>query len=160
MNEKIGLLKNIGLEFKKFALRGNVIDLAVGIIIGASFNKIVNSLVSDIVMPPLGFLLGRVDFSEFFFALSSKQFETIAEAKDAGVSVVAYGMFINALIAFIITAFAVFILVKAINKLQAKQEKEPEKTVSTRPCPFCFTSISIKAKRCPACTSDITPDEL
>ncbi len=159
MNEKIGLIKNIGLEFKKFALRGNVIDLAVGIIIGASFNKIVSSLVSDIVMPPLGFLLGRVDFSDFFIALSSQDFATIADAKAAGVSIIAYGMFLNTLIAFIITAFAVFLLVKAINKLQAKQEKEPEKTASTRACPFCFTSISLKAKRCPACTSEVTPDE-
>jgi len=159
MDKKIGFIKSVGVEFKKFALRGNVIDLAVGVIIGAAFNKIVNSLVTDIVMPPLGFILGRVDFSDLFIALSSQEFATIADAKAAGVSVIAYGMFINALIAFIITAFAVFLLVKAINKMQAKEEKEPAKTATTRPCPFCYTSISLKAKRCPACTSEVTPDE-
>lgn len=158
MQEKIGLIKSVGVEFKKFALRGNVIDLAVGVIIGAAFNKIVNSLVTDIVMPPLGFILGRVDFSDLFVALSGQDFATLADAKTAGVPVIAYGMFINVLIAFIITAFAVFLLVKAINKMQEKEEKEPAKTDTTRACPFCFSKISVKAKRCPACTSEVTPE--
>ena len=157
MKEKLGFIKEVGSEFKKFALRGNVIDLAVGVIVGAAFNKIVSSLVSDTVMPPLGFILGRVDFSDLYFALSTQKFESLAKAKEAGVPVVSYGMFINALIAFIITAFAVFVLVKFINKLQAKNEKEPEKTATSRPCPFCFTAISVKAKKCPACTADIEP---
>ena len=160
MKEKFGVVKSIANEFQKFALRGSVIDLAVGIIIGAAFNKIVNSLVTDIIMPPLGFLMGRVDFTDFYIGLSSKHFETLADAKAAGVVTVNYGMFINNLIAFIITAFAVFLLVKGINKLKDVYEKEPPKTKNTRPCPYCLTVVSVKASRCSACTSTLEPTEL
>lgn len=160
MDKKIGFIKEVGVEFKKFALRGNVIDLAVGIIIGAAFNKIVSSLVSDIIMPPLGFVLGRVDFADFYIPLTSQEFESVAAAKAAGAPIIAYGLFINAFIAFLVTAFAVFLLVKAINKMQAKEDKEPTKTDTTRACPFCFSKISVKAKRCPACTSEVTPEAI
>ncbi len=157
MKKSFSFAKDITGEFKKFALRGSVIDLAVGVIVGAAFNKIVNSLVSDIIMPPLGFILGRVDFSELYLTLSSSKFESLAKAREAGVPVIAYGLFINALIAFVITAFAIFIVVKFINKLKDKNEKEPEATPTTRACPFCFTSVSVKASRCSACTEKIEP---
>ncbi len=159
MDKKIGFIKSMGVEFKKFALRGNVIDLAVGIIIGAAFNKIVSSLVSDIIMPPLGFVLGRVDFADFYISLTSQKFESVAAAKAAGAPIIAYGLFINAFIAFLVTAFAVFIMVKAINKMQEDEAKEPAKTDTTRPCPFCFTKISVKASKCPACTSSVDPQD-
>ena len=153
MKNGISFIKEIGDEFKKFALRGSVIDLAVGVIIGAAFNKIVNSLVSDIIMPPLGFILGRVDFSDLYIDLSAQSFETLAKAKEAGVPVVAYGLFINAMIAFLITAFAIFLLVKFINKLKDRNEKKPPVTDSSKPCPFCLSSISKDASRCSQCTS-------
>ena len=157
MKKSVTFVKSIGDEFKKFALRGSVIDLAVGVIIGAAFNKIVNSLVTDIIMPPLGFILGRVDFSELFLTLSKQDFESLSKVREAGVPVIAYGLFINAMIAFLITAFAIFLLVKFINKLKDKNEKEPEATPTTRACPFCFTSVSVKASRCSACTEKIEP---
>lgn len=151
-------IKDIGNEFQKFALRGNVIDLAVGIMVGAAFGKIVNSLVTDIVMPPIGFVMGRVDFSEFFVALSSTDVPSIEVAKELGITTINYGLFINALIAFIITALAVFVLVKAINKIKDKYEKKPPVTETSKPCPFCFSSISKQATRCPFCTSEIPKD--
>ncbi len=110
-------------EFKKFAVRGNVMDLAVGVIIGAAFTNIVTSLVNDIIMPPLGFVLGRIDFSDFFLALSTQHFDTIAQAKAAGVPLITYGVFINNVVKFMITAFAVFMLVRQINKLSKKTEE-------------------------------------
>lgn len=148
-------MKKILQEFKTFALRGNVTDLAVGIIIGASFNSIVNSLVNDIIMPPIGLILGQVDFSELYINLGSGSFESLSAAKEAGAPVVSYGLFINALISFLITAFAVFILVRIINKLKSKEEKNPQPTPSTKPCPYCFNQVPIKATRCPFCTSII-----
>jgi len=148
-------MKNILLEFRKFALKGSVVDLAVGIIIGAAFNSIVQSLVNDIIMPPIGFLIGDVDFREFFINLSSDRYETLAEAQAAGVATINYGLFINALVSFLVVAFSVFVLVRLINRMREKQEKSPQKTATTRPCPFCFLDISFKATRCPHCTSDI-----
>lgn len=118
-------------EFKKFALRGNAIDLAVGIIIGAAFNSIVNSLVKDIVTPPIGWMLGRVDFSDLYINLTSIEYESLSAAKAAGAATINYGSFINALISFIITAWVLFILVKVINKLKEKEQKEPNKTENT-----------------------------
>jgi large conductance mechanosensitive channel len=140
-------------EFKEFAMRGNVMDLAVGIIIGGAFGKIVTSFVSDILMPPVGLLLGKVDFTNLFINLSGKPFTSIAEAKAAGAPTLNYGSFINTIIDFAIIAFAVFLLVRHINRMK----REPEKTLpDTRECPFCISTISNKATRCPNCTSELT----
>ena len=150
-------MKKIFEEFKKFALKGSVIDLAIGIIIGAAFNSIVKSLVDDIIMPPLGFLLGEVDFKEFFINLGSEHYETLSEAQSAGAATINYGMFINNMTSFLVVAFSVFLLVKGINILRERQEQTPKETKTTRPCPHCLTDISRKADRCPNCTSKIEP---
>jgi large conductance mechanosensitive channel len=139
-------------EFKAFAMRGNVIDLAVGVIIGAAFGKIVTSLVSDILMPPLGLVLGKVDFSNLFVTLGSGHFASIAEAKAAGAPTLNYGLFINNIIDFLIVAFAVFLMVRQINKLQPAPPPAPP---STRPCPYCISEIPLAATRCPNCTSQV-----
>jgi len=140
-------------EFKAFAMRGNVVDMAVGIIIGGAFGTIVKSLVSDVIMPPIGLLVGGVDFADLFITLKdgavAGPYASLASAQAAGAVTVGYGLFINAVISFMIVAFAVFMLIKAINKLQAEKPAE----ASTRDCPFCCSSISIKATRCPNCTS-------
>lgn len=145
-------MKSFLNEFKKFAMRGNVIDMAVGIIIGAAFGKIVNSLVEDVLMPPIGLVLGKVDFSQLQLVLAKS-------ADDKADVAIRYGAFINALISFIIVAFAVFLLIKAINTLQEKmaaKEKAQEKAEpTTKVCPYCFSEISINATRCPHCTSEI-----
>lgn len=138
-------------EFKKFAMRGNVIDLAVGIIIGASFGKIVSSFVNDILMPLMGVLLGKIDFSNLFINLSGRNYSTIAAAKAAGAATLNYGLFINAVVDFVIIAFAIFLLIKQINKLSPKA-KEP---VLQKECPYCLSMINIKAKKCPHCTSEL-----
>ena len=139
-------------EFREFAMRGNVVDLAVGVIIGAAFGKIVTSLVNDILMPPLGLILGSVDFSNIFLNLSGKHFASLAEAKAAGAPTVNVGLFINAVIDFVIVAFAVFLIVKQINRLK---REPPPATPSTRPCPYCISEVPIQATRCPHCTSDL-----
>lgn len=143
-------------EFKKFAMRGNVVDMAVGIIIGGAFGTIVKSLVSDVIMPPIGLLLGGVDFSNLFITLKegavAGPYSTLAIAQEAGAVTISYGVFINAVISFLIVAFAVFLLIKSINKLQS--EEEP-KEVTTKECEFCRTSIAIKATKCPNCTADL-----
>ncbi len=148
-------------EFKEFAMRGNVIDMAVGIIIGGAFNQIVNSLVNDVLMPPIGLLMGRVDFSNLYINLSGGTYESLAKAKEAGAATLNYGLFINAVINFLIVAFAVFMLVKGINTARRLAEKQKEEeqapTPSTKECPYCFTTIPIKAKRCPHCTSQLEP---
>jgi large conductance mechanosensitive channel len=136
-------------EFKEFAMRGNVVDLAVGVVIGAAFGKIVTSFVSDIIMPPLGLLLGKVDFSNLFINLSGTHYDTLAAAKAAGAATLNYGLFINAIIDFLIIAFAVFLLVREINRLN----RAPPTTPTTRPCPYCISSIPVQATRCPHCTS-------
>jgi len=145
-------------EFKEFAMRGNVVDMAVGIIIGASFGTIVKSLVSDIIMPPIGLLLGNVDFSELFLVLkegaSPGPFATLADAQKAGAVTINYGMFINTVISFVIVAFAVFLLIKGVNNLKRKEEAPPEEP-TTKDCPHCASEISIKATRCPFCTSEL-----
>jgi large conductance mechanosensitive channel len=140
-------------EFKAFAMRGNVVDMAVGIIIGAAFGKIITSLVNDVIMPPIGLLLGKVDFSNLFINLSGKTFETLAEAKKAGAATLNYGLFLNTAINFVIVGFAVFLLVKQVNRLK---RNEPVPAPTTHDCRFCYTSIPIKATRCPHCTSDLT----
>lgn len=137
-------------EFSQFAMRGNVMDLAIGVIIGASFNEIVSSLVSDIIMPPFGLLFGGIKFSNFFFNLTNKHIYTLQEAQQSNVPVIAYGNFIDAIIQFIIVAFAIFIFVKQINRLFPK--KTASKTDS-RLCPYCYQPIHKDATRCPHCTS-------
>lgn len=139
-------------EFKKFIMRGNVIDLAVGVIIGGAFGKIVTSLVNDIVMPVIGLLLGKVDFSNLFVAFGSGNFNTIEEAKNAGVATLNYGLFINNVIDFLIIAFSIFIVIRQINRLN-KKKKEEESPVTTTQCKYCFSEINIAATRCPHCTS-------
>jgi len=141
-------------EFKKFALKGNVMDLAVGVIIGGAFGKIVNSLVADVLMPPLGLLLGKVDFSNMFVTLSGEKMDTVAKAKEAGAVTLNYGLFINEIVNFVLLAFAVFLLVKWINSLR---EQPAPADPTERDCPSCFTSISRKASRCPNCTSTVEP---
>lgn len=140
-------------EFKEFAMKGNVVDLAVGVIIGGAFGKIVTSLVNDIVMPLVGILLGKVDFSNLFLALGEGNFKTIQEAKDAGVATLNYGLFINNIIDFIIVAFSIFIVIKQINRFSKKKEEAP--VVNKKKCPFCYTEIHMDATRCPNCTSEI-----
>ena len=151
------LKKNFG-EFKTFAMKGNVIDMAVGIIIGAAFGKIIDSLVKDIIMPPLGWLMGKVDFTNLYLTLPNYdgeiiKYPSLEAAQSAGVVTINYGIFINTMISFIIVAFSVFILVKAINKLRAQEVKE--ETVTTKTCPYCFSNIDIRATKCPNCTSAI-----
>lgn len=138
-------------EFKEFAMRGNVVDLAVGIIIGASFGKIVSSFVSDILMPLIGMFLGKMDFSNLFINLSGKQYSTIAEAKAAGAATLNYGLFINSVVDFLIVAFAIFLLLKQINKFKKPQEE----IITDKECPFCYAKIDIRAKKCSNCTSTL-----
>ena len=145
-------------EFKEFALKGNVIDIAVGIIIGAAFGSIVNSLVADVIMPPIGLLLGKVDFSNLFIVLSSGKaagpYSSIADAKVAGAVTLNYGLFINTVISFAIVSFAVFLLVKNINRLR-RLEETPPAVPTTKECPFCLSTIPVKAVRCGHCTSNL-----
>jgi large conductance mechanosensitive channel len=146
-------------EFKEFAMRGNVVDMAVGIIIGAAFGTIVKSLVSDVIMPPIGLLLGNVDFSNLFILLKqgaevAGPYASLADAQAAGAVTLNYGMFINTIISFLIVAFAVFMLIRGINKLKRKEEAPPAEP-TTKECPHCFSTIPIKAVRCPMCTSEL-----
>lgn len=140
-------------EFRDFAMRGSVVDLAIGIVIGAAFGRVVSYFVNDILMPPLGLLLGNVDFSSLFINLSGKAYGSVAEAKAAGAATINYGIFINSIIDFIIVAFAIFIVVKQMNRLTAKPA--PAAVPTTKECPYCVTTIPIKATRCPACTSEL-----
>jgi len=147
-------------EFKDFALRGNVMDMAVGIIIGAAFSTIVNSLVKDILMPPFGWLLGGVDFENFYLTVKTGTpvgpYLSLADAQAAGAVTVNYGLFINAIISFLIVTLAMFVLIRAINRLQeGKPEEDQETAPITRECPFCFTTIPTQATRCPHCTSQL-----
>ena len=143
-------------EFKKFIMRGNVIDMAVGIILGTAFGKIVSSLVKDILMPPIGMLLGGVDFTNLFIDLSGKGYKTLAEAMEAGAPVIRYGIFINTIIEFLIIAFSIFLVVKGINKLEEMKKKEEEAAApTTKECPYCHMQIPIEAVKCPYCTADL-----
>jgi len=149
-------------EFKTFAVKGNVIDMAVGIIIGAAFGKVVNSVVADIIMPPMGWLMGKVDFTNLYLTLPNAQGEivaypSLAAAQAAGAVTINYGLFINTIINFVIVAFAVFLLIKFINKLRASVEKKEEivEEATTKECPYCFSTININATKCPHCTSEL-----
>ncbi|MBX4198387.1 large conductance mechanosensitive channel protein MscL [Candidatus Parcubacteria bacterium] len=148
-------MKNFLREFKEFAVRGNVVDLAVGLIIGSAFTTIVNSLVKDIIMPPLGLVLKRVDFSNLFIDLSGNGYQTLTEAQAAGVPTINYGLFINNVITFLITAFVIYLLIHWINKIRRKQARGEEKSPETKQCPYCFSTIALKATRCPQCTSEL-----
>ncbi len=143
-------------EFREFAMRGNVVDMAVGIIIGASFGTIVKSLVDDVIMPPIGLLLGSVDFSDLFITLkdgaSAGPYLTLAAAKDAGAVALGYGAFFNTVVSFLIVAFAVFLLIKGMNKMKRQQEA-PAAAPNTKECPHCLSTIPIKATKCAHCTS-------
>ena len=138
-------------EFRDFAARGNVVDLAVGVIIGAAFGKVVTSIVSDLIMPPIGMALGRVDFSNLFVALNGGIYASLAEAKAAGAPTLNYGVFLNTCLEFLIVAFAVFLLVKQVNRLKGPV------VIDTRDCPFCMSKMAMKATRCPGCTSEVKP---
>jgi large conductance mechanosensitive channel len=143
----MGMLK----EFREFAARGNVIDLAVAVIIGAAFTKVVTSIVNDLIMPPIGMALGRVDFSSLFVPLDGGTYVSLADAKAKGAPTLNYGVFLNTAIEFLIVAFAVFLLVKQVNRLKAPV------VIDTRDCPFCYSKMALKATRCPACTSEVRP---
>lgn len=139
-------------EFKKFIMRGNVFDLAVGIIIGGAFGKIVTSFVNDILMPPIGALLGKVDFTNLFISLTGEKYASLAAAQEAGAATINYGMFFNTILDFVIVALVIFLLVRQVNKLK---KEEPAAAPTTKSCPYCFTDIPIKATRCPHCTSQL-----
>ena len=141
-------------EFKEFAMRGNVLDLAIGIIIGAAFGKIITSFVNDILMPPIGLILGKVDFSNLFINLSGKSYATLAEAKAVGAATLNYGLFLNTVIDFAIVACAIFMLVRVVNRMRRQPEPAPA-ALTAKECPYCFSSIPIKATRCPHCTSQL-----
>jgi len=150
----MGMMK----EFREFAVRGNVVDMAVGIIIGAAFGTIVKSLVSDVIMPPIGLLLGNVDFTNLFIVIKEGAqvgpYATLELANKAGAVTLNYGVFINTIISFLIVAFAVFLLIRNINRLKKKEEAPPAEP-TTKECPYCFSTISIKAVRCPNCTTEL-----
>ncbi|MGA8366224.1 MAG: large-conductance mechanosensitive channel protein MscL [Candidatus Acidiferrales bacterium] len=137
-------------EFREFAMRGNVVDMAVGIIIGAAFGRIITSLVNDILMPPIGRLLGKVDFSNLFLNISGQSYPTLAAAKAAGAATINYGVFLNTVIDFVIVAFAIFLVIRQVNRWN-----KPAPAPATKDCPYCFTAIPLPATRCPNCTSEI-----
>ncbi len=139
-------------EFKAFAMKGNVIDMAVGIVVGVAFGKIVTSLVNDVIMPPIGLLLGKLDFSNLYINLTRQSYESLAAAKAAGAATLNYGLFVNTVLDFVIVALAIFIVVKQINRFKAKPQPAPP---NTKECAFCFTQIPIKALKCPNCTADL-----
>jgi large conductance mechanosensitive channel len=137
-------------EFKEFAIKGRAIDMAVGIVIGAAFGRIITSLVSDIIMPPIGLLLGHVNFSNLFVSLNGKTYETLDAAKAAGAATINYGLFLNAVIDFLIVGFVIFLVVRQVNRWTEKPA-----AITTRDCPYCVSTIPLKATRCPNCTSDL-----
>lgn len=143
-------------EWKTFLMRGNVLDLAVGVIIGGAFGKIVTSFVNDILMPPLGLLLGRMNFSDLFISLNGQAYPSLAAAKAAGAPTLNYGLFINSLIDFILIGTAIFLLIKQVNRLQ---KSEPAPAPDTKECPFCCSKIPLAASRCPHCTSQLAEEK-
>lgn len=149
-------VKHFFSEFKEFAIKGNVMDLAVGIIIGTAFNNVVQSLVKDIILPPIGLLLHKVDFSNLFIDLSGAHFASVTDAQKAGAPTINYGLFINTLISFIVTAFAVYIVVKWMNRLRRRRDEGKDQEPTTKSCPFCISTIPVKATRCPQCTSTLS----
>lgn len=138
-------------EFKTFAIKGNILDMAIGIVIGVAFGKIVTSFVNDLLMPPVGLLLGKMDFSNLFIHLSDKTYPTLAAAKEAGAPTLNYGLFLNTVLDFLIVAFVLFLVVKQVNRLKRIEEVVKD----TRECPYCISEISLKATRCPHCTAQI-----
>ena len=143
-------------DFKEFAMRGNVLDLAVGVIIGAAFGKIVNSLVNDVIMPPIGLLVGKIDFSNLFLDLSGTHPPSLAEAKKVGAATLNYGIFLNTVLEFVIVAFAVFLLVKQVNRWRQPAPAAPAPPPpATKDCPYCVSAIAVRATRCPHCTAQL-----
>ena len=140
-------------EFKAFAMRGTVLDLAIGIIIGGAFGKIITSLVNDVIMPPVGLLLGRVNFAGLFVSLTGARFASLAEAQAAGAPTINYGVFLNTIVDFVLVAFVIFLLVRQVNRLSPKPAPAPP--APTKDCPHCLSSIPLKAARCPFCTSQL-----
>jgi large conductance mechanosensitive channel len=145
----MGMLK----EFRDFAVKGNAIDMAVGLVIGAAFGDVVKSLVSDVIMPPIGLLLGKVDFTNFFVSLTGAHYDTLKVAKEAGAPTLNYGIFLNFVINFLIVAFAIFLVIKQINRLK---KSPPPADPTTKVCQYCTTAIPVKATRCPCCTSQLS----
>jgi len=141
-------------EFREFAARGNVVDLAVGVIIGAAFGKIVTSLVNDVVMPPIGMIIGHIDFKNLFAPLNGQHYASLADAQKAAAPTINYGVFLNTVLEFLIVAFVIFLMVRQINRLKTPAPTPP--TPEARDCPFCFSRIPLKATRCPQCTSDVS----
>jgi large conductance mechanosensitive channel len=141
-------------EFREFAMRGNVLDMAIGIILGAAFGKIITSLVNDVLMPPIGLVVGRINFANLFINLSGVHYATLTEAKAAGAATINYGLFLNTVIDFLIVAFVIFLLIRQVNRLKRQQEV-PSAVPPTKECRYCLSSIPIKATRCPHCTSEL-----
>jgi large conductance mechanosensitive channel len=145
-------------EFKEFALKGSVMDMAVGVIIGAAFGKVVGSLVNDVLMPPIGLLTGRIDFGNLFLALDGNAYASLADAKKVGAATLNYGVFINTAIEFLIVAFAVFLMVKQVNRMRREKPAEaPAPAPATKECPYCTMAIPAKAVKCPQCTAQLAP---
>ncbi len=142
-------------EFKEFVMRGNVLDLAVAVIIGGAFGKIITSFVNDVLMPPIGLLLGGVDFTNLFLALDGKTYDSLEAATAAGAATINYGVFINTVVDFLIVAFVIFLIIKAANATKKKEAPAAPAEPTTKDCPYCFTTIAIKATRCPNCTSEL-----
>ena len=153
------MFKNLIKELKEFILKGNMIDMAIGIIIGASFSKVIDSLVKDIIMPPIGMLLGKVDFTNLYFQIYpyNKHYETLKLAQESGAVTINYGIFLNTFISFTIVAITVFFIIKSINKFKNKlcKNQKIEKEITQKDCPYCLSTIPIKATRCPYCTSNL-----
>jgi large conductance mechanosensitive channel len=141
-------------EFREFAMRGSVVDLATGVIVGTAFTKIVTSVTQDILMPPIGLLLGRVDFASLFVSLNGKHYASLAAAKEAGAPTINYGLFLNNVLDFVIVAFVIFLMVKEINRMRRRHEAAPT-APATKECPHCISQIPVRATRCPACTSQL-----
>ena len=144
-------------EFRDFAVKGNFLDMAVGIIIGVAFGSVINSLVNDIIMPPIGFLLNKVDFSNLFVSLGGGSYASLKLAKDAGASTLNYGLFINTLINFLIVAFVMFLIVRTVNRMKREDKTAAPAEPTTKDCPYCLSAIPVKATRCPHCTSELKP---
>ena len=142
-------------EFKKFVMRGNVLDLAIGVILGGAFGKIVTSFVNDVLMPPIGLLLGKVNFSDLFIDLSGEGYTSLAAAQEAGAATINYGVFFNTILDFVIVAFVIFLVVRQVNKMKKAEPAAPPAEPTTKTCPYCCTDIPIKATRCPNCTSKL-----
>lgn len=142
-------------EFKEFAAKGNVLDMAIGVIIGGAFGKIVSSILSDVLMPPIGLLMGNVDFSSLFISLNGQNYSSLAAAKAAGAPTLNYGVFLNTVLDFLVVAFVIFLVVKQINRLKKQQPAPVSAAPATKICEYCCSSIPLKAVRCPNCTSEL-----